>query len=246
MTYRELVYMIMDYLKLVNDDSTFTEDHIKFLCSKYRALLLNQNYSSIKKSIPSSNYQEICIDLEVVPTIDQEACGGVQLKSTNPIPSTMNVGTPIIYPINYFLDHHITYINKDRMRYVGYNKWLKNIIYCTKGPDDYLYFKSWNPQHMYLEKVKFSGIFSNIEEAEKYSCENKEECSKDVMDAKFPLEEALVPQLIQLVIQDIYPKTIIPADYDNNANDDKSDLATYLRLNTKSDLSKLIENGRSD
>nr|DAU83961.1 MAG TPA: Structural protein [Crassvirales sp.] len=48
-TYREIVFMIMDELKLSSDDSYFTEDHIIFLASKYRAFLLKQRYSDIKK-----------------------------------------------------------------------------------------------------------------------------------------------------------------------------------------------------
>jgi hypothetical protein len=39
-TFRDIVYMIMDELKLSSDDSYYTEDHIIFLISKYRAFLL--------------------------------------------------------------------------------------------------------------------------------------------------------------------------------------------------------------
>ena len=39
-TYRELVYLVLDELKLVSDDSTFTEDHVVFLLNRYRTFLL--------------------------------------------------------------------------------------------------------------------------------------------------------------------------------------------------------------
>ena len=68
-TYRELVYLVLDELKGTSDDFTYTEEHIMFLLSKYRAFLLKQKYNDIKKQIPESNYQTICIDLTEVPAI---------------------------------------------------------------------------------------------------------------------------------------------------------------------------------
>ena len=38
-TYRQLIYLVLDELKLMSDDSSFTEDHIIFLLSKYRAFI---------------------------------------------------------------------------------------------------------------------------------------------------------------------------------------------------------------
>ena len=46
-TFRELVYMVMDELKLYSDDSNFTEDHIIMLLVKYRAFLLKQQYQKV-------------------------------------------------------------------------------------------------------------------------------------------------------------------------------------------------------
>ena len=48
-TYRELVYLVLDELKGTSDDFTYTEDHIIFLLNKYRAFLLKQKYSDIRK-----------------------------------------------------------------------------------------------------------------------------------------------------------------------------------------------------
>jgi hypothetical protein len=40
MLWKELVYIVLDELKLVSDDSTFTEDHVMFTLNKYRAFVL--------------------------------------------------------------------------------------------------------------------------------------------------------------------------------------------------------------
>ena len=69
MTYNELIYMVLDELKLSSDDSYITPDHVIFLLVKYRSFLLKQRYSDIKKQIPDSNYQSICLDLIEVPSI---------------------------------------------------------------------------------------------------------------------------------------------------------------------------------
>ena len=37
-TYREIVYMVLDELKLESDDAYYTQDHVIFLINKYRAL----------------------------------------------------------------------------------------------------------------------------------------------------------------------------------------------------------------
>lgn len=237
MTYRELIYMILDELKLYSDDSDFNELHIKFLCSKYRSLLLKQTYANIKKEIPDSNKQTIVLNLEISPTTDCDGCTGIYLKSKEKVPTTLPIGIHEVYPHNYLLGHHISYITQERFRNVGYNKWLKNIIYCCKAEDDYLYFKSWNPQHLHLEQVCFSGVFENIEDALLLEYRDSE-C--DTMDNKFPIEEALVPQLIQLVVQELSNKTISPADQMNNASDDKSSLYNYMARNVKSDLAKQL------
>ena len=126
--YSELVYMVLDEVKGMSDDFTYTEDHVIFLLDKYRGFLLKQKYSDIKKQIPESNYQTICLDLIQVPAINGESCeGGTYLRSNIKVPFLMQIGNPRVYPIDYY-QGDITYVSRDRMRYVGYNKYLKNII----------------------------------------------------------------------------------------------------------------------
>ena len=221
MTWREAIYMVLDELKGMSDDFTFTEGHIAFLLGKYRSFILKQRYyTDIKKAISESNYQTICLDLIEVPAINGEECeGGSYLRSENKIPVTLMIGNPRVYPIDYY-QGEIAYISRDRMRYVGYNKWMKNIIYCSIAPDGYLYFKSWNPQFLYLEKVKFTAIFENAEEVSELTCDGDECTACDLLDRAFPIEEALVPPLIELVVNELRKDEYAPSDENNNANDD--------------------------
>ncbi len=220
-TYKELIYMVLDELKLSSDDTQYTEDHIIFLLDKYRAFLLKQKYSDIKKYIPESNYQTICLDLIQVPAIAGGPCeGGTYLRSKEKIPFLIKIGTPRVYPLDYY-QGEITYVSRDRMRYVGYNKFLQNIIYCSLGPDNYLYFKSSNPQYLYLEKVKFTGVFQDSTKASDLQCpDDNGNIICDVLDRTFPIEDSLIPPLVELIVKELSSSIYRPDDETNNAKDD--------------------------
>lgn len=219
MTYREIVYACLDILKLTSDDSLYTEEHIIFLANKARTLLLKQRYSDIKKKIPESNYQTICLDLEKVQNIQDLSCQGSSLRTVQEVPYLMKIGNPKVYPQNYYLGE-ITYISRERMRYVGHNKYLQNIIYCSLAPDNHLYFKSSNPQYLYLKKVQVTGIFEDIQNASQLECNNDSSQCQDLLDKTFPLEEGLVQPLIEIVVKQLGPSVDLPQDQENNAQDD--------------------------
>jgi len=223
-TFREIIYMILDEMKISTDDSYFTEDHIMYLINKYRVLILKQRYSDIKKQIPESNYQTICLDLIEVPAISGEPCeGGSYLRSKEKIPFLMKIGNPMVYPVDYY-QGEITYVSRERMRYVGYNKYLKNIIYASIGPDNYLYFKSFNPQYLYLEKARMTGIFEDPQAASELQCPDENgDTVCDVLDKTFPIEDALIPPMIELVVKELLGAEYIKKDEENNAKDDLPD-----------------------
>lgn len=224
MTYREIVYLCLDELKGMSDDFSFNEDHVMFLCDKYRAFLLKQRYhDDLRKIVPESNYQTMCLDLIEVPAVSGSECeGGSYLRSVKKIPVTMPVGTPRVYPVDYY-QGNIALVSRDRMRFVGFNRWMGNIIYCSIAPDGYLYFKSGNPQFLYLEKVRFTAVFENPKEVSSLSCDgDNSQC--DVLDRTFPIEEALVPPLVELVVKELGGVEYNPSDETNNANDDLDEM----------------------
>lgn len=239
--YRELTYMVLDELKLVSDDAQFNEEHIIFLLDKFRAFLIKQKYSDIKKQIPESNYQEICLDLEQIDSISNTPCiNEYYLKSTKKIPTTIPVGNINVYPINFY-QGNISYVSRQRMKYVGYNKYLKNIIYCSLSPNGYLYFKSNNPQFLYLEKVKMVGIFESIKDIQELQCDGDTNKICDILDMEFPIEEPLIAPLIQLTVKELAGPSWRPSDDSNNASDDLARLANFIARNSKSNLQKQIE-----
>ena len=227
MTYRQVIYMVLDEIKSTSDDAFFTEEHVLLLVNNYRNFILKQRYSDIKKPIPESNYQTICLNLIQVPAIAGVPCGGgTFLRSKEKVPFMMKIGTPKVYPINYYLGE-ITYVSRERMRYVGYNKYLQNIIYASLGPDNYLYLQSSNPQYLYLEKIRLTGIFENIESVSDLLCDDSgDSINCDIMDKTFPIEDALVPPIIELVVKELLGAEYIPKDETNDAKDGLSEITS--------------------
>ena len=236
MTYREIVYMCLDALKVTSDDSTFNEDHILFLVNKYRSLLLQQKYLDVRNTMSDSNYQTLCLDLIVDDTTSTNICSDIILRSKEKIPKVLNVGNTEVSLNDYYLGE-IVLVTSNRLRYVGHNKWLQNVIYCAIGNDDYLYFKSVNPQHLYLDKVKLKGVFEDPIKAAKLSCDNNN-CNP--LDLEIPLEDSLVSKLIEIVVQFVSSGLYKPEDRYNNAKDDLADLMSFIRNNMKSNLQKQI------
>lgn len=228
--------MCLDALKVTSDDSTFNEDHILFLVNKYRSLLLQQKYLDVRNTMSDSNYQTLCLDLIVDDTTSTNICSDIILRSKEKIPKMLNVGNTEVSLNDYYLGE-IVLVTSNRLRYVGHNKWLQNVIYCAIGNDDYLYFKSVNPQHLYLDKVKLKGVFEDPIKAAKLSCDNNN-CNP--LDLEIPLEDSLVSKLIEIVVQFVSSGLYKPEDRYNNAKDDLADLMSFIRNNMKSNLQKQI------
>lgn len=232
MLVKEIVYMILDLAKAAtSDDSYFNEDHVIFLLKKYRSFLIKKEQEKQKATTDIASefeYQQICLDLEKVPAIDGEPCtGGYYLRTTKKIPKILEDNQPRVYPIDFYQGINISYIPRDRMRYVGTNKFLQNIIYVSLGPDLHLYLNSSNPQFLYLKKLRMSAVFEDFDEMANYLCDDDgSSIACDVMDEVFPIREYLVPTLMELVVKELTSAKYQPVDEHNNAADDMSKVST--------------------
>lgn len=246
MTVREIVYYLLDSCKIISDDSIINEEHILFLVKKYRSFLLRKELEKDKGAAETSSefdYQQVCLDLEKVPAMDGSPCsGGYYLRSTQKIPKILEGVLPRVYPSDFYQDIHISFVPRERMRYVGTNKWLRNIIWVSLGADLHLYLRSDNPQFLYLKKLRMLAVFEDFDEASDLLCDNEgEDASCDVLDATFPIRDYLVPSLIELCEKELLGASYRPKDDVNSASDDLSDLASFLRMNMKSGLQKQME-----
>jgi len=229
-TFAEIVYSVLDLMKQRSDDAYYTEEHILFLATKMRAFLLERKYKGSRnkafESMSEENLQQVC--LTVVPSENiPSGCFGTWMQSTVKIPDLMNGYGPVTCTGHDLLCTNVEFIPFERMPYVGYNKWLHNIVYAAKSRDGYLYLRSQNPQFVYLDHVGLTGVYSDPLEAAKYSheaCMSGNPGCGDPMDQKFPLEASLIPSCIEMIVQELLGSRYAPEDKQNDAKDNFGDL----------------------
>ena len=236
MTYKELVYMALDALKIHSDDAKFTEDHVIFLLDKYRAYALQQRYLKSNEGIHDSNYQVLYINLEkqFVDTPVEEYGGGFK-KSLKQIPKVLKIALPKVFDTREWRQEY-TFTSSDRLIYVGHNRFLKNVKYCAIDKNGYLELKSSQDRIANITEVQMQAVFENPNEAYDFN-----EDTSDILDRVFPLEAMLVPSVLELVLKDLTNGIYKPSDNLNDAQDALSDLAGYLRRNMKSQFQKQVD-----
>lgn len=220
--------MILDLVKLMSDDAYYNEEHVLYLVDKYRMLVLDKKYANKDYDIPLSNYQTVNVNLKY---------DGEKLTSTEELPTTMGIGVTSVYPMDFFRGE-ITLVSKERIKYVGRNKYLQNIIYAAIGDDNKLYLTSNNAQYKYIDKVRYNGIFENPRDIINA---NRTDDTQDELDYNFPLEEGLIPMVIEYVVKDLIGATYRPRDQYNNASDDLADIASFIRRYMKQNLTNNID-----
>lgn len=213
MTYRELVYMCLDEIKLASDDSYITEDHILFLISKYRAFLLRQKYEKTNMPVAESNYQ--CISVNPKEDI---------------IPEIMAVAKPRVFTITEEKEgtttNFLTYVSPHRYHFVGKNRILNSITYCTIDHN-----KKLQCQNKNLTDVDIYAVFEDIVKASEFNLVD----GADVLDCECPIESELVSGVQELVVKDALGIAYRPKDFINNASDDldKIGVASAASKNNK-------------
>lgn len=241
-TYNHVVYMVLDFLKISSDDSYYTPDHVLFLLNKYRAYVLKSKYEDTSKTPSDSNYQTLRLQFDEVDRIEGQGCSGKYLISKGKIPESLGIGVPMFAGRDLF-QGDVCFVSPMKFRYVGFNRWMKNITYAT-FEDGKVYMKSCNPLAYYLREGTYRDIFADPLEAAADSGElgvdeNGNLCNP--LEATFPLEDNLLPLVMQYVVKDLTGGLYKPKDDENNADDDLSKLAAFIKSYIKTPLRQQID-----
>lgn len=249
-TYREAIYMCLDLLKGTSDDFSYTEEHIAYLLDKFRALLLKQRYgNNRKKEIPYSNYQTISIKLEL-STFEENTYYVCTPIDGATIPYTLQIGIPrISVATNSYGDINLEYISRERLPFVGNNRYLQNIWYCALDEQNRLLLKTSSvrvfedaeaiSENNPIPTLKFriTALFENPRDLPNEITFTK---TNDELDRNIPIEEGLVSSLIELVVKELSNSVFAPKDDVNNSKDDTSDMKSFIARNMKSDFAKRL------
>ena len=243
-TYREAIYMCFDLLKGTSDDFTYTEEHIAYLLDKFRALLLKQRYgNNRKKEIPYSNYQTISINLEL-NTFEGNSYYVCKPVDGTTIPYTLQIGIPrISVATDSYGDINLEYISRERLPFVGNNRFLQNIWYCSLDEQNRLLLKTSSIRMFETETenntltFRITALFENPRELPN---EITFKSTMDELDRVIPIEESLITTLIEMVVKELLGAAYRPADTINNANDDMASMANFLANAMKKDFNDQI------
>ena len=244
-TYKEAIYMCLDLLKGMSDDFTYTEEHIAYLLDKFRALLLKQRYGNNRKNeIPYSNYQTVSINLKL-STFEGNNYYVCKPIDGTIIPYTLQIGIPrISVATDSYGDLNLEYVSRERLPYVGNNRYLQNIWYCALDEQNRLLLKT-SSIRMFEEDTKdntlifrITALFENPRELPNEITFNRN--TQEDLDRNIPIEEGLITTLIELVVKELANSMYTPEDDQNNAKDDKSDMQSFVARNMKSDFAKQL------
>ena len=201
-TYRELVYMVLDELKLTSDDSMWETDHIVFLLNKFRALLIKQRYANVKKVIPAPYFQQLNVVISASAP-----------KSIKTLPSMVELnGNELFFTAatsSEDVSRRLVLVSAARFPYVQINKWMNKVVYCSLGNDNYLYIKCLQDKpttvilNVILEKPQDKLAFTAA--------------TTNPLDIDFPIETSALNDIISLVVRELAESKVIPDVEKNNA-----------------------------
>lgn len=247
-TYKEAIYMCLDLLKGVSDDFSYSEEHIAYLIDKFRALLLKQRYgNNRKKEIPYSNYQTISIKLELNTFEGNKYYVCKPVDGTN-IPYTLQVGIPrISVASDSYGDINLEYISRERLPFVGNNRFLQNFWYCSLDEQNRLLLKTSSIRLFENEidtesntlTFRITALFENPRELVNEITFNPD--TMEDFDRIVPIEEGLITTLIEMVVKELSGSVFTPKDDVNNAKDDNADMRAFIARNMKSELNKQLQ-----
>lgn len=157
-TYREIVYAILDETKTISDDTLLENEHLIYIANKHRALLFNQKYKGKKVEIPFAWYQRLNVNF-TYPSI-----GSNIYKSTKQIPpvlDTTNLWQYTFISTDGANTPNLNFINPQRFKTCGYNKWTSNELYGTIDLDNYMYLKSKNNKYINISQKSITATIDN-------------------------------------------------------------------------------------
>ena len=217
-TLKELIYDVREKYNAYSDDQNLSDEHIAFIIGNIRNMLLKQQMSNLKRSVPREALQLICLNLQKDTQCFDEFD---VLKSVRSIPATLdNTGRSDLYkvhaPGSRFVKN-INIVDYNRLPFLHADKYNKKQLFVAVDHHSDLIAYNTAGTHLLLEKVQVEGVFENPEEAYKLACDY--DPSIPFEDVQYPIDATVIFPLTQQVAQELLLKYKIPADKINDGED---------------------------
>jgi hypothetical protein len=221
MTKLELIYAIKEKLKISNSDAKFTNEYFSFLVDNKRAMLIEQRYGQAIWKIPVEAKQQICLDLEVVDSIEGETCFGkiLRTKSQLPVSAIAKKAGPLAVRNLDRIKINLNIVPMERLPFVGHNTATDMLTYVAVDVDRRLYFVSKNSKHYLMESIKVDDVFSEVDDAEALICNPTGSENCDVWERDYPATKSMADDIINIIVKELVPTLGIPEDKTNDSQD---------------------------
>lgn len=228
-TKRELIFTVMEGLKIQTDDTDVSQELISSLIDSARATTIKQMYGNKDWNLPIELRQEICLGLEPTRSVSGQKCLGSILRSTERLPKGISIkgGDGSLLRVKRY-DRQSTQINivpVERLPMIGHNPFTANMVYAAIDVDRYLYLVSANKKHMFMEVAKVDGVYESPELASEMRCSNNTgdvrsgTANCEPWDEEYPLELALQDIVVGQVAKQLAARMQMPEDNTNDGKD---------------------------
>lgn len=239
MTKRNIIYTVMEKLKIESDDNDISSDLISSMIDSTRAMLVKQFYSEKGWNIPVEIKQEICLALTPVDNVNGASCFGSTSRSVESLPkgiSLKGVDGGMLRVKTYDRKNiQLNIVPMERIPFVGQDQFTSGLLYCAIDIDRKIYFASGNRKLMGLEVVKVDGVYESPEDAFNMRCieygstgnyntkTDIEIVQPDNWDEEYPMELSMQDIVIETIMKSLLQTIALPADTTNDSTNDRSE-----------------------
>jgi len=240
MTKREIIYSVFEKLKIRSDDSDISGEYVSTLIDTARSMAIKQIYGPKPWNIPIETKQELCLSLETVKSIDGLETFGTISRTTVRLPKGISIkGGESVLAVKLYdkISIPINIVPIERIPFVLESP-IPNMMYAAMGVDRRVYIVGGIESHKMLGAIKVDGIYESPDEAQAYQCRDfnlnvnaksksgdsvyvMESPAAEPWDEEYPLELAIVENIINDISSKLAQTIQLPEDDLNNANDDR-------------------------
>ncbi len=220
MTKNEIIYTVLEKLRVYSDDSDFSEELISSLIDTKRAMLLKQQYAKNAWHMPMEIKQHLCVDLELVEKVEGYCSAGKILMTDLPLPKSIKIKGkegPLLVRGLDMMEIPINIIPIERIPFLFNNKYTQHLIYCAVASSGKLVLVSKDDKHRFLNHIKVTDVYEDPEKARQLDC--SEDFSLDDWEYEYPVESSMVETIVDLIVKDMTVSIQIPSDKTNDAAD---------------------------
>lgn len=222
MNKREIIYSILDKLKIYTDDAHFSEELVSFQIDMKRAMLLKQQYAKSDWHIPNEVKQELCLAVGLVNKVEGLSCAGTMLSTSVPLPRSIKIKGkegPLAVRLKDGSAIPLSIIPIERIPFLFSNKYTNFLVYCAVDVDGKLIIISKNNKYKFLKSIKVTDIYESPDEAWALMCSTTS-ATQEAWDADYPIESAMADTVVDLIVKDLARTLSLPADNSNDATDE--------------------------